>query len=116
MVWREREKLMALSDQARASLKTKKNRFAKGLEEEEQLLVKAFHQGSYVWLRVKEWRGNALSGEQIPDVDAHGQVPKQPGEQITVAFDEVFDYLHVHADGREEGNETGKLIRSLQTR
>ena len=115
-VWREREKLMALSDQARASLKTKKEHFAKGLEEKEQLLVKAFHQGSYVWVRVKDWRGNALSGEQIPDVDALGRVPKVPGEQITVAFDQVFDYLHVHADGREEGNETGKLIRSLQTR
>ena len=113
-VWREREKLMALSDQARESLKTKKDLLTKGLEENEQLLVKAFHEDAYLWLRLKDWRGNALSGELIPDVDTHGQVPDQPAKQITVALDQVFDYLHVHSDGREEGNETGKLIRSLQ--
>mgnify|MGYP001325495381 FL=1 len=105
---------MALSDQARESLKTKKGLLTKGLEENEQLLVKAFHEDAYLWLRLKDWRGNALSGEQIPDVDTHGQVPDQPGKQITVALDQVFDYLHVLSDGREEGNEAGKLSRSLQ--
>ncbi len=113
-VWREREKLMALSDEARESLKSKKDHFTKGLVEKEQLVIKAFHQDTYIWLRVKAWVGNDLSGEQVPDVDALGRVPKQPGKEVKVAFDQVFDYLHVQPDGSEEGNETGKLIRSLQ--
>ena len=105
---------MALSDEARESLKSKKDHFTKGLVEKEQLVIKAFHQDTYIWLRVKAWVGNDLSGEQVPDVDALGRVPKQPGKEVKVAFDQVFDYLHVQPDGSEEGNETGKLIRSLQ--
>jgi hypothetical protein len=115
-VWREREKLMELSEQARERLKSKKDLLAKGLDEKEQLLVKAFHQEAYRWVRLDDWRGNALSGNEIPDVDAHGRVPAQPGDPITVALDQVFDYLHVHPDGREEGNETGKFIKSLQAK
>jgi hypothetical protein len=32
------------------------------------------------------------------------------GAKVTVAVEDAFDYIFYHADGREEGNETGALL------
>lgn len=115
-VWREREQLMKLSEQARVTLKTKKELLVKGLADEEQLLVKAFDQDAYQWVRLQSWEGEGtLRGQTVPNVDSQGVVPPQEGKPVEINLDQVFDYLHIYPDGREEGNETGKLIRRLQT-
>ena len=113
-VWRERERHMALSDQARESLKAKKESVEKGLPDGEQLLIKAFHQEEYQWFRVKAWTGDQLEGERVPNIDAGETVEDGLGDPVRVGFDQVFDYLFIAADGSEEGNETGRFIREVR--
>lgn len=113
-VWRGREQLLALSEEARKTLKGKKPLFEQGLPEKEQLLVKVFTGEEYLWLAVEGWEGDTLEGVRVPDVTPDGRLEPADGKKRQVTVDQVFDYLHIRADGSEEGNETGKFIRKIQ--
>ncbi len=110
-VWEERDEIMKLSEKAREQLKTKRDLFKKELAPKERLLVKAFVNGEYLWVDVKKWEEDQLSGELMNDATADGKHKK--GDPFGLPFEQVFDYLHVKGDGTEEGNETSKFIRNL---
>ncbi|MFT5189231.1 MAG: hypothetical protein ACI957_002260 [Verrucomicrobiales bacterium] len=114
-VWRQREKLMALSDQARQKLKEKKELIQNGLPEKEQLLVKAYIAQEYLWMRVKTWGDeDKIKGFRVPNSIPGQPVPASDLQAAEAQFDDVFDYLHILADGKEEGNETTKFIQKIQ--
>lgn len=112
-VWDQREELMKLSEAARTKLAAKKARLVEeGLEAKQRLVLKAFVDGEYLWVDFKSWKDDTLAGELLNETTADGS--KKQGDALSVPFDQVFDYLFVHADGREEGNETSKFISQLQ--
>lgn len=113
-LWKEREKLLELSEAARAALKEKKALLVAGLPEGERLLAKVFEDQEYLWLDLESWSGTTLRGRRVPDVTPEGTLAPVSGDVIRVDAEQVFDYLHVRADGAMEGNETGKWIRKVQ--
>lgn len=115
-LWGEREKLLELSEAARTALAGKRGLVEKGLPKDEQLLVKVFTGEEYVWLRVEDWKADTLEGVRVPDVTASGDLTPEGEESQRVEFNQVFDYLHIKADGSEEGNETGKWIKGIRDR
>ncbi|MGF6348324.1 hypothetical protein [Variovorax sp. W2I14] len=38
------------------------------------------------------------------------------GQMVKVSQAKVFDYIRRYPDGREEGNETGKIISRMQSK
>lgn len=65
-----------------------------------------------MWVEVTSWDGDVISGllknepANIPSL--HG------GQQVTVSQSKVFDYIRRVADGREEGNETGRILQRFR--
>ena len=112
-VWDQREELMKLSDAARAKLTAKKDDLVKnGLKAKERLVLKAFVENEYLWFDFTAWKDDVLEGFLLNDATADGA--KKKGDRLNVPFDQIFDYLYVHPDGTEEGNETTKFIGQLQ--
>ncbi len=106
------EELLKLSQDARLRLKEKRPLVEGGLPEGERVLIKARVDGEYRWLAVEKWVAESLHGLLEDEPGRESGRPK--GSAAIVAEDEVFDYVHVHADGTREGDETGKLIRSVE--
>ena len=111
--------LESASRKARTRLPALRAAFNKGLVPGEYVQVKApfsTRRGSteWMWVEVTEWKGGNIRGmlknEPFDIPDLHG------GQEVQVKEGEVFDYLRHFADGREEGNETGKIIEKMQGR
>jgi uncharacterized protein YegJ (DUF2314 family) len=109
----------AASARARQKLPGLRNAFNAGLKPGESLLVKAPFETSrggreWMWVEVSSWEGNAIVGllanepAEVPDLRA--------GATVKVNEKDVFDYIFYKTDGSAEGNETGKLIQTLQKR
>jgi len=105
--------LLAASEAARARLPGLQRSLAQGLAPGEYILVKApfaTPQGGqeWMWVEVTAWKGDVITGmlknEPFNIPTLHG------GQQVRVSQAQVFDYIRRFADGREEGNETGRLI------
>lgn len=115
LLWQQRDQLMKLSDQAREALKEKRAAWRRGLADGESLLVKAYLGEEYQWLRVSAWEEDeVVTGFRVPDITPEGRLTRPGAKAQEVRLDQVFDYLHVKANGEEEGNATGKLIRQIQ--
>ncbi len=111
--------LESASQKARTSLPALRAVFNKGLVPGEYVQVKApfvTPSGSkeWMWVEVTEWKSGAIRGvlknEPFDIPDLHG------GQEVRVEEAEVFDYIRHFADGREEGNETGKILEKMQGR
>jgi uncharacterized protein YegJ (DUF2314 family) len=63
----------------------------------------------WMWVEVTKWT-DAKRLEGILWNDPFHIRKLKAGAKVTVATEEVFDYIFYHADGREEGNETGVLM------
>lgn len=109
--------LKAASDAARARLPALQKAFAAGLAPGEFILVKAPFDTpdggvEWMWVEVTDWRGDSIRGllknEPFNVPSLHG------GQMVTVSQARLFDYIRRYADGREEGNETGRLIAQRQ--
>ena len=61
-----------------------------------------------MWVEVTSWKGDKIKG--LLKNEPY-KIPKLHGGQIVDVLEgDIFDYIYRHADGVEEGNETGKLI------
>jgi uncharacterized protein YegJ (DUF2314 family) len=111
------EELLAASKAARAKLPKLQNAFIAGFEPGEYLMVKAPFKTpggghEWMWVEVTAWRGDEIRGLlknepfDIPALHA--------GQMVAVSQAEVFDYMRRGADGRQEGNETSKIIERMQ--
>ncbi|MCF8205047.1 MAG: DUF2314 domain-containing protein [Methylotenera sp.] len=106
--------LLAARDAARARLPALQQAFAAGLTPGEYLLVKAPFDTpaggvEWMWVEVTSWKGDAIQGllknEPFNIPSLHG------GQMVTVSQARLFDYIRRYPDGREEGNETGRLMQ-----
>jgi uncharacterized protein YegJ (DUF2314 family) len=108
------QELLDASAAARARLPALRNAFRKGLAPGEFILVKLPFDTprggrEWMWVEVTHWEGDTITGllnnepAEIPTLHA-GQAVK--GSQA-----KAFDYLRRFADGREEGNETGRILQ-----
>jgi uncharacterized protein YegJ (DUF2314 family) len=109
--------LKAASRQARTKLPALRAASNKGLAPGEFIQVKAPFDTpaggrEWMWVEVTSWNGDKIKGllqnEPVSIPSLHG------GQIVEVSEATVFDYLHKHADGTKEGNETGKLIEKQQ--
>jgi uncharacterized protein YegJ (DUF2314 family) len=114
---RHDEALLAASDRARERLPAMKAVVAAGLQPGQLLLVKApFRKpdggNEWMWVEVVAWKGRRIRGVltnepfEVPGLRA--------GQEVVVDEGDVFDYLLRSPDGREEGNETSRLIEEQQ--
>lgn len=110
--------LQAASEAARARLPALSKAFAAGLAPGEYILVKApFDTTSggveWMWVEVASWQGDVIRGllknepVNVPSLKA--------GQMVTVSQARLFDYIRQFPDGRQEGNETGRLIQQRQS-
>ncbi len=108
------EEILAASKRALVKLAKLRPVFQKGLKPGERLMVKAPFQRDdkgkeWMWVEVMKW--SALQKvEGILQNDPFYIKALKAGAKVDVNFDELFDYIFVHADGKNEGNETGKLM------
>lgn len=108
------EALLAASGRARERLPALREAFAAGLRPGELIQVKAPFDTpdggrEWMWVEITAWRGNVITGllknEPFNIPSLHG------GQVVEIDQRDVFDYIRRFPDGREEGNETGRLIR-----
>jgi uncharacterized protein YegJ (DUF2314 family) len=111
--------LAAASQRARAQLPKIKKRFAAGLEPGERFLVKApFEVGGenggheYMWIEVVSWNAGVLAGALGNEPDHIPTLHK--GASVKVAEKDVYDWIIVHEDGTEEGNETTRVLEQQE--
>ncbi len=95
--------------QVRASLVTYEAAWAAGLPGGDHFAISApFTTGTggqeYLWIEVARWSGGELSGPLV--TAPNGVVGLQPGDEVVVREDDVYDYVYKHADGRKDGNLT----------
>lgn len=111
------EALEAASKRARARLPELRKAFAKGLAPGEYIQVKApfatpNDSNEWMWVEITEWKGNRIRGllknEPFDIPGLHG------GQIVLVQEEKVFDYIRRYPSGREEGNETGRIIEKMQ--
>lgn len=66
----------------------------------------------WMWVEVAKWSGDTIEGLlKNEPVDVPGL---RGGQMVKVSQAKVFDYVRHHPDGREEGNETTKIIMRMQ--
>lgn len=109
--------LLEASKAANARLPGLREAFRRGLRPGEYILVKAPFAtpdggNEWMWVEVTRWDGDVINGllknepANIPNL--HG------GQMVTVSQGKVFDYIRRWPDGREEGNETGRILQRLR--
>ncbi len=109
--------LTAASEAARARLPALQKAFAQGLAPGEYLLVKApfaTPEGGqeWMWVEVTAWSGDRITG--LLKNDPFNIPTLHGGQTVTVSQAQLFDYIRRFADGREEGNETARLIEQQE--
>jgi uncharacterized protein YegJ (DUF2314 family) len=111
------EELLAASGRAKAQLPLLQQAFAAGLQPGEYIQVKAPFAvpaggQEWMWVEITAWNGNDIKGllknEPFNIPSLHG------GQIVEIRQQDVFDFIRRYADGREEGNETGAIIRKMQ--
>jgi uncharacterized protein YegJ (DUF2314 family) len=111
------EELTVASKRARAKLPALRKAFTEGLAPGEYIQVKApfatpSNGREWMWVEIIEWKGNKIRGllknEPFDIPSLHG------GQVVQVREEDVFDYLRRYPNGKEEGNETTKIIMKMQ--
>jgi uncharacterized protein YegJ (DUF2314 family) len=113
------EELLAARERARAHLPALHKAFLAGLPPGAYLLLKAPFEtpsgdNEWMWVEVTSWRGKQIGG--ILQNDPEDVVGLSTGSTVKADEDQVFDYVLHHADGTEEGNETGRILAARQER
>lgn len=114
---RHTNELLEASKAAKAKLPALREAFRRGLQPGEYIQVKAPFAtpdggNEWMWVEVTSWDGDVIIGllknepANIPSL--HG------GQMVKVSQSKVFDYIRRGADGREDGNETGKILQRSQ--
>lgn len=114
---RHDKELEAASKKARSQLPGLRKAFNAGLTPGEYIQVKAPFatpkgDTEWMWVEITEWKGNGIRGllknEPFDIPTLHG------GQIVQVREADVFDYIRRYANGKEEGNETGKIIEKMR--
>jgi uncharacterized protein YegJ (DUF2314 family) len=111
------DELLEASRKGKAHLPELYSRFNGGLKPGELILVKAPFKtrtggNEWMWVEISHWKNKRIRGvlendpELVPDLHA--------GEVVEIREEDVFDYIHKYADGREEGNTTGEIIQKME--
>jgi uncharacterized protein YegJ (DUF2314 family) len=108
------EEVREASKRAKEKLAQRRAPFLAGLKPGERLMIKGpfardDRGNEWMWVEVTKWT-NAKRLEGILQNDPIYIRKLKAGAKVTVAAEDVFDYIFYHADGREEGNETGALL------
>jgi uncharacterized protein YegJ (DUF2314 family) len=114
------EEVEAASRRAREKLiKEKKPLYQHGPRELENLLVKAPFKtpdggDEWMWIEVTAWEGKTIKG--LLASEPYFVKGLKAGDRVEALEDEIFDYIHVRADGTQEGNETEPLLMRSEER
>ena len=111
------EKLEKASQAAKQKLPALKKAFNDGFEPGGYLLLKAPFTTAddgreWMWVEVAQWQDNNIKG--VLQSQPYNVPQLKSGAEVTVNQGDIFDYIRYFADGRKEGNETGKLIQQYQ--
>jgi uncharacterized protein YegJ (DUF2314 family) len=108
--------LNAARQRARAQLPRVKAAFKKGLAADDRLSVKVpFHvedNVEWMWIEVTAWTGATVRGV-LHDDSVYASGPRA-GAHVSAAEADIFDYYLEYGDGREEGNETSRILQRRQ--
>jgi uncharacterized protein YegJ (DUF2314 family) len=64
-----------------------------------------------MWVEVTRWSDGKIEGLLANDPF---EIPSlRAGQNVTVNEADIFDYIHRHADGKQEGNTTGAIIEQM---
>ena len=110
------DQLLDASRKARLKLAELKEAFRKGLPPGEHIDLKAPFETSsgheWMWVEVTGWKNQKVTGllenEPADVADLHA------GQVVEVKEEDVFDYIHYYADGHEQGNTTGEIIKHME--
>lgn len=114
---RHTNELLEASKAANAKLPGLREAFRRGLQPGEYIQVKAPFAtpdggNEWMWVEVTSWDGDVISG-LLKNEPAN--IPSLYGGQlVTVSQSKVFDYIRRSADGRVEGNETGRILQRFR--
>jgi uncharacterized protein YegJ (DUF2314 family) len=108
------DEILDASKRAREKLTQLRAPFVAGLKPGERLMVKGpFARDDagkeWMWIEATKWT-NAKQIEGILQNDPYYIRSLKAGTKVTMKVEDVFDFIFYHADGREEGNETGALL------
>ena len=107
------EELLSASRAQKAKLPALAARFREGLAPGERVLLKAPFStdaggNEWMWVEVIGWKGGEVEG--ILQNDPFEVSGLKAGARVRFKDSVVFDFIHYFPDGREEGNETGKIM------
>lgn len=110
---RDDAELAAARKRAMVELAKLAPRFAHGVPDLEQLMVKApftTDDGGveWMWVEVHAWHGKRLSG--VLANQPFSIAALKEGAEVVVDQDELFDYTHRRADGTTAGGETNAIL------
>lgn len=109
--------LLAASEKARAALPSLRAEFAQGLEPGAYIQVKLPFEvptggREWMWVEVHKWSGDHVEGMLLNEPF---DIPTLSSGQIVEGrTQDIFDYIRVWPDGRQEGNATGLIIERMQ--
>ncbi|MBI5278643.1 MAG: DUF2314 domain-containing protein [Burkholderiales bacterium] len=108
--------LLEASKRARERLPQLKAAFAAGLAPGEFIQLRMpfrTPQGGieYMWVEVTDWKDSRITG--ILKNQPRAIPTLREGQVVEVREENAFDYLRISADGKREGNETGKVAQKL---
>lgn len=109
--------LLAASEKARAALPALRAEFAKGLDPGAYIQVKLPFEvpaggREWMWVEVHKWSGDQVEGMLLNEPF---DIPTLSSGQIVEGrTQDIFDYIRVWPDGRQEGNATGLVIERMQ--
>ena len=110
------EAMRAASQRARKAFFAKEADFRKGLGPNEHLLIKtAFKiadETEYMWVEITKWNKDSVDG--ILANESYYDKSLKEGKLVTVKLCDVYDYIFHKPDGTTEGNETGKVLQTLE--
>ncbi|MGA7992855.1 MAG: DUF2314 domain-containing protein [Thermoanaerobaculia bacterium] len=107
------EELLAASRAQTAKLPALAALFREGLAPGEHILLKAPFStdaggNEWMWVEVIGWKGGEVEG--ILQNDPFEVAGLKAGARVRFSDAVVFDFIHYFPDGRQEGNETGKIM------
>ncbi len=106
--------LLAAAVRARKELAALRAHFAGGVPAKEQLAVKAPFRSpdgkvEWMWVDVVAFAGNQIKGTLDNDPDVVTTL--HAGSEVAVSFDDVADFLYIHADGTRSGGYSVEVMR-----
>ena len=113
------KEILKASKRAKEKLPELKKKFNEGFEPGEYILLKLpFTYGDdnneWMWIEVIKWEKKKIIG--ILQNDPYYIENLKAGAEVNGKEKDVFDYIHYFSDGKNEGNETGKIMQKMSNK